>query len=434
MTKQNTIVSQEQMSVSELREWLANFGEQRRNHYEKGRIKEVTSHGKIRQNIQQIEVSLCSSSSSSSTTSAPAKDSQSVESGGGDHRSSKRSPSPVFRQFGEQSVGQEKRQIKSETDGGPDDYRIVSIRRLLDPPPSDNAETGAGLEDVLDQWPECASIWHRADDVHPIVLDEVRTVHSVELETPATPSDEESIGADDLLPCDTSSFSDPGVPSVNIEAFTALQLRNEGHEHDRATKKRGFRSKLPLLLCKSVNENDQNNTDEPVSDAPSKEEEKLENLEEAALQAVQSTQRKLSMLCRQQPIPKITSFPSHAVHVESFPKYVEPHVVVHSQEDSTVSSTWSSVEEYRFQDATMGDIFAEEMYRQDYRDCKKPALVSATVEKFGGSAKKSSVQRRREDLERKWAEDRPLTHEKKFRWHGSNGKYKRKVTLKSHRK
>ena len=69
---------------------------------------------------------------------------------------------------------------------------------------------------------------------------------------------------------------------------------------------------------------------------------------------------------------------------------------------------------------------------------KKPAseAMHAVVARFGGksnmsSRKKSAVQRRREELEQKWAADRSLTENasRKVTWQTSNGRYKKKVVL-----
>lgn len=58
--------------------------------------------------------------------------------------------------------------------------------------------------------------------------------------------------------------------------------------------------------------------------------------------------------------------------------------------------------------------------------------VACVIAQFGGPArsyKKSSVQLRREQLEKKWAEDRPLIHSKKVMWQVANGAYKKQVKL-----
>ena len=62
------------------------------------------------------------------------------------------------------------------------------------------------------------------------------------------------------------------------------------------------------------------------------------------------------------------------------------------------------------------------------------AAVSLAVTRFGQktkSHKKSAVQLRREQLEKKWAEDRaPVdSMSRKVKWHASNGCYKKKVIL-----
>ena len=56
--------------------------------------------------------------------------------------------------------------------------------------------------------------------------------------------------------------------------------------------------------------------------------------------------------------------------------------------------------------------------------------VLGVVQAFGGAAKKSAIQRRKDELELKWAENRPPLHVKKVKWHVSNsGGYKKKVFL-----
>jgi hypothetical protein len=147
----------------------------------------------------------------------------------------------------------------------------------------------------------------------------------------------------------------------------------------------------------------------------------------------------------------------------SAPKYLAASIL---SEDATVS-TWGedSVFPSIGHDANLADIFAEEL-EMDQRGksvnkkvtksaSQSPASTARTdtttrsgssvkkltpprseishvIERFGGKAKsykKSAVQIRREELEKKWAADRLPTHRRKVKWSSNNGTYKKQVTL-----
>ena len=138
-----------------------------------------------------------------------------------------------------------------------------------------------------------------------------------------------------------------------------------------------------------------------------------------------------------------------------------------STENLTVSSNDNDSQSY---DGTMDEIFAEERRHVDIDDkqieqarafsddkstgtnraSKQTMMLSSSlpekqsstaessvtkvVRQFGGRAEKRSVvQRSREALQRKWAEEKQPTHSKKVQWQVCNGRYQKKVTLKTHK-
>jgi len=124
-------------------------------------------------------------------------------------------------------------------------------------------------------------------------------------------------------------------------------------------------------------------------------------------------------------------------------------------EEATMTSTWSDDSGMPSicpgaVDPRLGEVFGYETDRLNQEAASKvcltyplatnndkdvllpPPKVSAVVRQFGGSAKKSGVQRRMEELEKKWAEDRVPNPVKKVTWEPSNGKkgtYRKKVVL-----
>lgn len=84
----------------------------------------------------------------------------------------------------------------------------------------------------------------------------------------------------------------------------------------------------------------------------------------------------------------------------------------------------------------MGDVFAQELARSDKKVeviTTAPPSVTETVSRFGGRVQPSSVQRKREALEQKWAQEKQPAHTKKVEWQSKNGVYAKKVTLVTHK-
>lgn len=463
------IVQPEQMSVNELRQWLSQFGETNKAHFEKNRVQKGPngkSNHSIRRRIQQLEVSLVSSSESTASTESlpvigPPKD-NSVTNGGhqcttyptktnvaspGEALKAGRetfrnpcrpAPEPFFRQFdNEKPMAKDRMKVP----GNPNNYRIVSIRKLLDSPPKATNRNTNGptswyedtdADDLLDLWPGCTMLW-QPSIYRPFVLEEERTVQSFDEALTDSPTTEEESEFVETVPCDASSFSDPGVSAcASSEPFYK--------SHSGAVqppKNRGFRSKLPLLLCKSVKESIGYEGDE-----------------------VKTPPRLAHRVC---PITTTAQSPTtfSPVAFDDAPvRYVEPRMVVREDSSSHRGLAGWSDDGHQSFDATMGEIFAEEMRRLDLddkmvqeatssklagtkesttetlvtpsltaRQTTKTSSVTETVQQFGGSGKRNAVQRRREALERKWAEEKLPTHSKKIKWQVCNGTYKKKVTL-----
>jgi hypothetical protein len=72
-TTEENVVARDQMSVGELRQWLAQFGNKQKDHYSNGyNIKKLPQSYSIQERIQQAEARICSTSpSATSSTSAP---------------------------------------------------------------------------------------------------------------------------------------------------------------------------------------------------------------------------------------------------------------------------------------------------------------------------------------------------------------------------
>ena len=88
--------------------------------------------------------------------------------------------------------------------------------------------------------------------------------------------------------------------------------------------------------------------------------------------------------------------------------------------------------------SNLSDVFAEAAASSSWRNSPPPAPsrwipeqpVAQVVRQFGG--KRSSVEIRKAQLQRKWAEQRAPTHTKKVEWQvcQATGTYKKKITLK----
>jgi len=68
-------------------------------------------------------------------------------------------------------------------------------------------------------------------------------------------------------------------------------------------------------------------------------------------------------------------------------------------------------------------------YLDSNKNSQERVAVDDVVRQFGGVARRSAIQRRKEQLERKWAQDRPPAHVRKVKWQARGGAYKKKVVL-----
>jgi hypothetical protein len=556
-------IAPNQLPVRDLRKWLASLGENHRDPIERARD-QVLSQGSIRQKIQNLECGLKPSSSSTASTGGSPN---SIECDDNKTNSEFTNPTiksvslrPVFRPFEQESSSPAFFGGKMDLEKWPVQYRIVSIRKLLDPPPTVVHKTRAStwsdqdLDDCIHQWPKSDTKWHPNMLSRAFVLDEERTVQSVE--GPAVDI-RKGVAIDSYdKPCDASSYSDPGFRRFKHTESSKLQRKESSGI--KIPTKAGFRNKLPLLLCKSVREIGQTNEVKPQctsnqttekqncerlkklpSSVPAKADNRLISSQSAyvARPLAVSEDSTLSTCQLENPSLDVTmgvvfADEVHRLDCQKLNKEQEAidkkqHGPNGSQEGesaervfSTASSVKAAVQKRELlknqppsvptkmnanknllfgrtferlgddrpipfqssnvasppvvrEDSTrspfrslsrevpMGDIFAHEIHRLDSQKLKKEqhvvpkksngpnslrvgesaegsfssaSSVLASVQKFGGRGKVTSVQKRKEELERKWAEDSVPKHTKKVEWHVSNGAYKKKVILKTQKK
>ena len=528
------VVARDQMSVGELRQWLSQFGDKQKDHYRKGNIQKLPQTYSIQERIQQAEARICTTSPRATTSSkvlpfpttelkVPYIDSTSValtpkklshhdsteptltpktvdpkvsyheftepaltpkrtEAKGSYHDSIQLASSPVFRTFENYKNPNQVEDSPQTLDSKAlEDYRVVSIQKLLEPPQAQPRR------------PSFSSSWDDFDDFsepgfnnswHPNVRQ--RSL----VDGWCDDEDDEK----DAVSIASGTFTDPGTNSLSRQLARRLKksskLRGDTNKQ-KAT--RMFRRKLPLLLCKSVKDNATEpclstraptlfdmavaSAGEPIPPARAQmtettarsESPHTTNMHNASLfQGKTLTSNTLDLLCG-----------SH--HVEQS-KY---HCT--SISDGETVSTWSedsgqpSIAPGAI-DARLGAVFAQEMQfenekvmaaraasrqatrllegkddprleqpllatnwnasassystaqAREHKPAREEASVTAVVQRFGGASRKTAIQRRKEELEKKWAADRAPFHVKKIKWQvcQRSGAYKKNVVLDFH--
>jgi hypothetical protein len=513
------VVARDQMSVGELRQWLSQFGDKQKDHYSKGHIQKLPQTYSIQERIQQAEARICTTSPRATTSSTylplptPTKlkvssiDSTSValtpkklshhdsteltltpktvEPKVSYHDSIQLASSPVFRTFENYKIPNQVEDSPQTIDSKAlEDYRVVSIQKLLEPPPPQpRRQSFSSSWDDFDDFSEPGfnNSWH--PNVHQRSLVDGWSDHE----------DEEK----DAISVVSGTFTDPGINSLSRQLARRLKKSSKLRgDTDKQNSKGMFRRKLPLFLCKSVKDNPSEpclstraptlfdmavaSTGEPLpptrartTDTTARSESPpTAHMHNAPLfQGKILTSNTLDLLCG-----------SH--HMEQS-KY---HCT--SISDGETVSTWSedsgqpSIAPGAI-DARLGAVFAHELQfenekfmsaratnrpatrlleRKDdprlerplvakewhasarsfstiaqgseHKPAREEASVTAVVHRFGGAAGKTAIQRRKEELEKKWATDRAPFHVKKTKWQvcQRSGAYKKHVVLDFHDK
>jgi len=461
----------EQMSVSELKAWLSQFGEKNRKHFENNQVRNC---GDIRSKISKFQdASLSTSSSGSTSVSSPPQlpirkpvvAGATVKREKQDAKSLVQANLPVFREFDkEENRSNEAWQEKEIPMDELGNFRIVSIQKLADPP-KPKPKTISSLfsfprdatDGVLDPWTSPCLDTDAFSSGHRNHHEDAKTVWSLE-------NDNQSVF--------TGRFTDPGT-QVQRNVFTP---------DDENSQSWSLRSRL---ICKSRKEKE--------ADVP--------RIAAKAAQGSVHEQASWAPVKESAPLFKDQSFTEVASYfLAAAPAEPVPHIPSILADEESVS-TWSESSVVAFPEsrdfldtANIGDIFSEEAALDRLDGCSKGedfearnrqhstttsctgstpnrppfptarslvsleaqsdsrvdkdssgrnkkssvvvdgAAVSLTMARFGHktkSQKKSAVQLRREQLEKKWAEDRaPVdSMSRKVKWHASNGCYKKKVIL-----
>jgi len=449
----------EQMSVRELQEWLSRFGEKNRDHFEKNQVKRGPRNS-IRHKIDQFDGPALSLSSSGSTlvASPPHAKNRDVTNRGVPPAEPKKQRQkeeeanvfqaalPIFREFDPEEEPYDEVLLENgmhEIDDM-ENYRVVSIQKVAHAPlprqvTNSNIFPWDETDDFSDPWTS-SSLQLKARRHDPVNGAESHC---------AMGNDSHSIS--------TGRFTDPGI-------FRDRHVQAE-FSKDNMTKTRSFRSKFPLLICKSQRGNDGSYTGttnsvngikndtmpESRSSAPLFKEHSFTKVASFFLPASDESGRQIRSILSDDDESTISLFTDESVI--SFP----------GPRELLMDST-----------ANIGDVFTEELTQEQNSQSRisllemeprpastsrplfnlrapslngskpdkgapiadKPvAAVNSVVARFGGKAsysqKKSAVQLRREQLEQKWALDRAPAENmtRKVKWHSSNGSYKKKVTL-----
>jgi hypothetical protein len=361
-----------------------------------------------------------------------------------------------------------------------EDYRVVSIQKLLDPPQAQPRR------------PSFSSSWDDFDDFSEPGFNNSWHPNARQRSLVDGWSDHEETDAVSIA---SGTFTDPGTNSLSRQLARRLKRSIKLRGETSKQKATGmFRRKLPLLLCKSVKDSATEpclstraatlfdmavaSAGEPVPPARAQvsettarsESSPTTHMHNASLfQGKTLTSNTLDLLCG-----------SH--HVEQS-KY---HCT--SISDGETVSTWSedsgqpSIAPGAI-DARLGAVFAQEMHfenekvmsaratsRQatrllegkddprleqplvapkwnastrsysttaqasEHKLDREEASVTAVVQRFGGAARTTTIQRRKEELEKKWAADRAPFHVKKIKWQvcQRSGAYKKHVVLDFH--
>uniref|UniRef100_A0A7S2YAG4 Uncharacterized protein n=1 Tax=Entomoneis paludosa TaxID=265537 RepID=A0A7S2YAG4_9STRA len=524
MDKGDTVLVPERMSVGELRQWLSQFGENNREHFKKNQVQKIR-HNALQKRIHQLEQAISSTSSTASSSRDEHRDTTEDEASmlcEGEEvplveSSSSQEPGLTYSQddsifrsldlsekeasieetpheeeddFASLLVGETPPTVPTESIDNPkEDYKIVSIRKLLEAPkPTPRRSHGTSWEELLE------------DDFSDSFS---RSHHSSSLVWQGNASRKQGLnrlGQNDAhSDCHyDESSSAPGGSTSSVLTGLRKTTGNDDETDSLSTKSRSstlsrssrgsFRSRLPMLLCK------------PPRDEDSK-----------LVQRTFNNGRKGSMLTQQRP------------HSSSF-RPVSPHPVYYSsglsegratinelpslfdsltddmprrrnrheeRDESTVScpdfaaataylhhysarKASDSVPDERLDertsrrerrkyrstsrkaeqqygtsailpdavDASLGRVFAMEesaymakaSMNSDYHKPprQETSRISDKVSKFGGSGRRpSSVQRRQEELQKQWAANRSVQHVKKVKWQvcNSSGSYKKKIVV-----
>jgi hypothetical protein len=485
LNKHEQIEVPAQLSVRDLKSWLVRFGEENRKHFEQNQLSTPT--GSVQSMAQKFEEksrvgvpitgsktnsSTVSVSSSRSKTSTPPTTKFSTSNLGD---SFVRVNNPVFRDFKAEEFHSDFpmsiRDEEADVTGSLDSFRIVSITKLLEQP-----------KVPVHRRPLS---WDVSDDFSdPWVCKPPRRFPS---SSPFDATDHHNV-FDDNFSTVTGRYTDPGLRSATLSAMVVnsqharTMKKNNNYNDDNASSTRStksIRNKLPLLMCKSRKEEavfgsfpSKSTNDSPIvtqvptgfdfyqtDDWPKSD---RYDGDDEAFTPFENRSKMMEEKNSSVPIPVTTTA-----------KYQLPSIM---SEDTTVA-TIDSMSPFIGDVATMADIFAEELqfeekekyaapsgknHLEQYFDAsrslgrssaasaslafstattittskgdsiQKAAPTSEVIRKFGGKAKsKSTVQLRREQLEKKWAEDRVPVHSRKVSWQvkGTHGSYKKKVEL-----
>jgi hypothetical protein len=527
ITQAEKVVARDQMSVGELRQWLSQFGDKQKDHYSKGNIQKSPQTYSIQERIQQAEARICTTSPRATTRSTalplptktelkvPNIDSTSVastpkklshhdstqptltpktvepkvsyhdsteltltpkttEAKGSYHDSIQLASSPVFRTF-------EKYKNPNQVEDSPltldskalEDYRVVSIKKLLEPPqPQPRRQSFSSSWDDFDDFSEPGfnNSWHPNVRQRSLV------------DGWSDNEDEEK----DAVSVASGTFTDPGTNPLSRQLARRLKKSSKLRGDSNKQKATGmFRRKLPLLLCKSVKDNATESClstrvptlfDMAVASAG-------EPIPPARAQVAEITER--SELPPTTHMHNASLFQGKTLTSNTLDLICGSHHVEQSKyhctsiSDGETVSTWSedsgqpSIAPGAI-DARLGAVFAQEMQfenekvmsartanRQaprlldgkddprleqplvatkwnasarsysstaqasEHKPAPEEASVAAVVQRFGGVARKTAIQRRKEELEKKWAADRAPCLKIKWQVCQRSGDYKK---------
>jgi hypothetical protein len=538
ITQAGNVVARDQMSVGELRQWLSQFGDKQKDHYSKGNIQKLPQTYSIQERIQQAEARICTTSPRATTTSThlplptttelkvsyidstsvaltpktlshhdsieltlspktaepkvtyddsthPTLTPKTTEAKGSYHDSIQLASSPLFRTF-------ENYKNPNQVEDSPltldskalEDYRVVSIQKLLEPPqPQPRRQSFSSSWDDFDDFSEPGfnNSWH--PNVRQRSLVDGWSDHE----------DEEK----DAVSVASGTFTDPGTNSLSRQLGRRLKKSSKLRGDTNKQKSKGmFRRKLPLFLCKSVKDNETEPClstraptlfDMAVASAG-------EPLPPAREQMTETTARSESPPTTH--MYNASLFQGNILTSNTLDLLCGSHHLEQSKyhctsfSDGETVSTWSedsgqpSIAPGAI-DARLGAVFAQEMHfenekvmsaraanRQttrllegkddprleqpsvatklnasarsystaaqasEHKPAREEASVTAVVQRFGGAAKKTAIERRKEELEKKWAADRAPFHVKKIKWQvcKRSGAYKKHVVLDFHEK
>lgn len=370
------VIEPDQRPVKELRRWLSDFATKNRSHYEKGKIGTAGCENNIKDKSKQLEVNLCSSTLSTSSGSSIASP---IKNGIVLHDRDIPDflePRPRYHQH-QQGVKMEKVLIQpalpsTGTDcalrRSPEDFRIVSI--------SSFAPVVAFPVDTTSETSSPFSGKRNYDSWFPDQWPET---------TPA-----------DLTPLRYPAKVDFEVPSPAM-----------GHEG--VFLKKGWAGD-------TGGKNAVASEASAVELSDSEEQSPLNSISrDSSLSPIRTAYRKYGT---KQEISEGHNFKVDPISSTIIPGMDDRHGI--KKNNGKING------DFKPGDTTKPteDIMANPERFHEFPN------VSATVKRLGCFLKPSTVQLRRQELERKWAEDRVPTHTKKVSWQASKGTYKKKVVLK----